>query len=93
MKLNRTNRRTLNAVLIVILLLLVLQWFMSRRTSGYRGKEITIEPASDESLFDLPVDESCLPGPDEKSSAYAIPPGGVCGAQKLVRDHASYKII
>ena len=37
----------------------------------------------------------CVPGSGKEASPYtkSLTPGGLCGAQKLVGDHASYKIV
>lgn len=84
MKLNATNRNTIRAILIVIVLLCVLAML---RTSGYQGKEVEIETVNTGSLFDIPSTEECL-----KTAYYSDSKGGVCDGQKLVREQASYKM-
>lgn len=84
MKLNATNRNTLRAIVIVIVLLCVLAML---RTSGYQGKEVEIETINTGSLFDIPSTEDCL-----KTAYYSDSKGGVCDGQKLVREQASYKM-
>jgi hypothetical protein len=84
MKLNSTNKNTLRAMLIVVLLLCVLTMF---RTSGYQGKEIEIETVNTGSLFDIPSSEECL-----KTAYYSNSVGGVCNGQKLVQEQAGYKM-
>ncbi|QOR60317.1 hypothetical protein [Bathycoccus sp. RCC716 virus 1] len=84
MKLNATNRNTLRAIVIVIVLLCVLAML---RTSGYQGKEVEIETINTGSLFDIPSTEDCL-----KTAYYSDSKGGVCDGQKLVHEQASYKM-
>ena len=84
MKLNATNRNTLRAIVIVIVLLCVLAML---RTSGYQGKDIEIETTNTGSLFDIPSTEECL-----KTAYYSDSKGGVCDGQKLVHEQASYKM-
>lgn len=84
MKLNATNRNTIRAIVIVIVLLCVLAML---RTSGYQGKEVEIETVNTGSLFDIPSTEECL-----STAYYSDSKGGVCDGQKLVREQASYKM-
>lgn len=88
--LNNVNKKTLRWMTIVALLLVALVMFSKK--SMYQAKPIEIETVNEKSIFDLERKGNCLPGPDKDSDAYVIPPNGICGAQKLVRDHASYKI-
>tara|TARA_B100001250_G_scaffold400493_1_gene411104 strand:- start:2656 stop:2913 length:258 start_codon:yes stop_codon:yes gene_type:complete len=84
MKLNATNRNTIRAIVIIIVLLCVLAML---RTSGYQGKEVEIETVNTGSLFDIPSTEECL-----STAYYSDSKGGVCDGQKLVREQASYKM-
>ena len=84
MKLNATNRHTIRAIVIVIVLLCGLAML---RTSGYQGKEVEIETVNTGSLFDIPSTEECL-----STAYYSDSKGGVCDGQKLVREQASYKM-
>lgn len=84
MKLNATNKNTINAIVIIIAVLCVLTMF---RTSGYQGKDVEIETVNTGSLFDVPSTEECL-----SSAYYSDSKGGVCDGQKLVREQASYKM-
>ena len=95
MKLNATNRSTLNAIAVVVILIVVIM-FMSTPTdpkmSLYQPKEITIKSKSDASIFTLPRSTECLAGPTKESDYYNIDVQGICGGQKLVSDHAGYEI-
>lgn len=91
MKLNATNRSTLNAIALVVILLVVIM-FMSTKTSPYQPREISINPLSEASIFSLPRSTECLSGPNEEAGLYNIDVQGICGGQKLVSDHASYTI-
>ena len=90
MKLNSTNRETLKAIAIVILLLLVIGLFFENRKqkSMYQPGPVDIEAVSDQPFGSLKSSEECL-----KDSVYSTSTGGVCGGQKLVQDHANYKIV
>jgi len=67
---------------------------MVRNTSKYQPRPITITPISEESIFTLENRLECAPGFTSEGSAYtkSLTPGGLCGAQKLVSDHAGYGI-
>lgn len=83
-----------NNTLLVALVVLVALVFMCRRgVSGYMP--IKIEPVTEQSIFDLPYELQCVPGPEKTAGYYtkALTPGGICGAQKLVREHSEYKIV
>jgi hypothetical protein len=89
--LNRTNRNALRAIAVVIILIFVL--YATR--SYYEPMELTIKAKNEKSLFDLPYDVKCVAGGAmEGESTYSMfRPGGVCGAEKLVREQADYEII
>ena len=65
-----------------------------RKSSKYQPKPIEIEIVSDESIFDLENRMDCVPGSGKEDSPYtkSLTPGGLCGAQKLVGEHAGYAI-
>ena len=90
MKLNSTNRETLKAIAIVILILLDIGLFFEnrRQKSMYQPGPVDIEPVSEKPFGSLKSSEECL-----KTSVYSTSTGGVCGDQKLVQDHANYKMI
>lgn len=89
--LNRTNRNALKAIAVVIILIFVL--YATR--SYYEPMELTIKAKNEGSLFELPYDVKCVAGSGmEGESTYSMfRPGGVCGAEKLVREQADYEII
>jgi hypothetical protein len=62
-------------------------------TSKYQPRPIKIKTVSEASIHDLEHNMECTPG-YKGGSAYtkSLTPGGLCGAQKLVSDHASYGI-
>ena len=70
--------------------------FMVLRRESYKLSPIPVQTTggSTGSLFDLPYNLDCVPGPTSKSSYYTIglSPGGICGAQKHVEDSANYQI-
>ena len=84
MKLNATNRNTIKAIVVVIVLLYILTML---RTSGYQGKDVEIETVNTGSLFDIPSTQECL-----GDAYYSDSKGGVCDGQKLVQEQASYKM-
>ena len=84
MKLNATNRNTIKAIVVVIVLLYILTML---RTSGYQGKDVEIETVNTGSLFDIPSTQECL-----GDAYYSDSKGGVCNGQQLVREQAGYKM-
>ena len=84
MKLNATNRNTIKAIVVVIVLLYILTML---RTSGYQGKDVEIETVNTGSLFDIPSTQECL-----GDAYYSDSKGGVCNGQKLVQEQAGYKM-
>ena len=84
MKLNATNRNTIKAIVVVIVLLYILTML---RTSGYQGKDVEIETINTGSLFDIPSTQECL-----GDAYYSDSKGGVCNGQKLVQEQAGYKM-
>jgi hypothetical protein len=49
---------------------------------------------SEKSIFDLEHKLECAAGQSKEGSPYSmsLTPGGLCGASKLVDEHASYEI-
>ena len=88
MKLDKTNRSTLKAIAITIILILIIAALSKGRVSMYQPKSIKIQPVSEEPFTGLKSSADCL-----NDSVYSTSLGGVCGGQKLVRDHANYKIV
>ena len=84
MKLNATNRNTIKAIVVVIVLLYILTML---RTSGYQGKDVEIGTVNTGSLFDIPSTQECL-----GDAYYSDSKGGVCNGQKLVQEQAGYKM-
>lgn len=86
-----------NTPIIVGLVILVVLIILCSGRSMYRLSPMPVEikPVTEASIFDLPYKLECVPGPEKTASAYtkALTPGGICGAQKLVRDHAEYKMM
>jgi len=54
----------------------------------YQPRSINIQPVTEEPFNGLKSSPDCL-----NDSVYSTSMGGVCGGQKLVRDHANYKIV
>lgn len=92
MKLNATNRSTLNGIAVIIILLVVIAFMAPAQKSMYQAKEISIKPLSEQSIFSLARGTQCLSGPNAESDLYNIDVQGICGGQKLVSDHANYEI-
>jgi hypothetical protein len=59
----------------------------------YQARPIKVTPIREGSIFDLENKIECTPGRKD-GSAYtkSLTPGGLCGAQKLISDIASYEI-
>lgn len=89
--LNKTNR---NALMLIGGLLLAVFVLMASR-SYYTPMPLTIKAKNEGSLFELPYDVKCVAGSGmEGESTYSMrKAGGVCGAEKLVREQADYEII
>ena len=93
MKLNSTNRSTLNAIAVVVILLVVIMFMATpAKKSMYQPREISIMPVNEASIFSLPRSTECLSGPNKEAGLYNIDVQGICGGQRLVSDHASYEI-
>jgi hypothetical protein len=89
--LNRANRNALTAIAVVLVLIFVI----TAARSYYEPMPLVIKTKSEGSLFDLPYDVKCVAGSGmEGESTYSMrKAGGLCGAEKLVRDQADYEII
>jgi hypothetical protein len=88
MRLDSTNRLNLKMIVMVILLIFIIQYFfMSSKVSMYKPASIDIQAVSEEPFSGLKSSSECAGG------VYSTSLGGVCGAQDLVRAHASYKIV
>tara|TARA_Y100000389_G_scaffold19057_1_gene16534 strand:- start:2331 stop:2639 length:309 start_codon:yes stop_codon:yes gene_type:complete len=92
-KFNRTDRNALTAIVILFFVIVILN--IMKKTSAYQPKPIVIEIVNDQSIFDLENRMECVPGSGKEDSPYtkSLTPGGLCGAQKLVDEHASYTIV
>jgi hypothetical protein len=92
-KLNRSDRNALMAIAVLMIAIVVLG-VMNARTINYQPRPITIKAISEKSLFDLKSDLECTAGSGKKDSPYSVglTPGGLCGAQELVGEHAGYEI-
>jgi hypothetical protein len=91
LNLNKTDRNALMSIAVLMIVIIALMMF--RETSMYQPRPIKITPISEKSIFDLENKVECTPGREE-GSAYtkSLTPGGLCGAQELVSDLASYEI-
>jgi len=92
-KLNRSDRNALMAIAVLMIAIVVLG-VMNAKTINYQPRPITIKAISEKSLFDLKSDLECTAGSGKKDSPYSVglTPGGLCGAQELVGEHAGYEI-
>jgi hypothetical protein len=93
MKFNNTNKRALTWIAVLIAVLLAI----SVMRSGYSPRPIVIKQSGDfvgKSIFGLKNDVKCVPHARPGGSAYTkgLTPGGLCGAQQLVREQATYEI-
>lgn len=92
LNLNKTSRNAVMYIAVLMGLISVLT-VLQGRSSGYQPRPITINAVSQGSLFDLDHSEECVPGaPNGSPYTKSLTPGGLCGAQGLVADHASYSI-
>jgi|TARA_B000000437_G_C11571193_1_gene275364 hypothetical protein len=87
MRLDSVNRSNLKMIVIVILAIFVIQYFFPSSTSMYKPASVDIQAVSEEPLTGLKSGPECAGG------VYSTSLGGVCGAQDLVRAHASYKMV
>ena len=89
--LNKTNRNAITSIGVFFFIIVALTMFQDR--SMYQPRPIKVKTLSTGSIFDLENKVECTPG-RKQGSAYtkSLTPGGLCGAQKLVSDMASYEI-
>lgn len=88
-KLNKANRNALTSIGILLIIIFVL----TITRENYQARPIKIAPVREGSIFDLENKVECTPGRKEGSPyTKSLTPGGLCGAQKLVSDLASYEI-
>ncbi len=90
-RLNKTNQTTL--MTITVLLVIISALTAMRNTSAYQPRPIKVNTVTEKSLFDLDHTIDCVPGAP-KGSAYTkgLTPGGLCGAQELVKKYDAYTI-
>ena len=89
--LNRANRNAIMSIMVLIALIFVLG--MLKNTSKYQPRPITIKTISEKSLFDLENKVECAAGyKDGSTYSKGLTPGGLCGADQLVREQAEYGI-
>ena len=92
LNLNKTSKNAVMYIAVLIGLICVLT-VLQGRSSGYQPRPITINAVSQGSLFDLEHSEECVAGaPNGSPYSKSLTPGGLCGAQGLVADHAGYSI-
>jgi hypothetical protein len=93
LNLNKSDRVAILGVLAIIGIMYMLALVKSRR-SGYQATPIVIKAKSEKSIFDLEHKLECVAGPQKTAGYYSrsLTPGGVCGAQQVVRDHGDYEI-
>jgi hypothetical protein len=91
LNLNKQDLTAIKSIAVLFVIILVIMTFT--QTSMYQPRPIKINPISEKSIFNLESKIECTPGRKE-GSAYtkSLTPGGLCGAQKLVADHAGYEI-
>jgi hypothetical protein len=89
--LNKTNRNAITSIGVLFFIIVALMMFQDK--SMYQPRPIKVKTLSTGSIFDLENKVECTPG-RKQGSAYtkSLTPGGLCGAQKLVSDMASYEI-
>ena len=90
--LNKANRNAVVSIFGLIVLIYILGAI--KKTSRYQPRHITVKAVSEKSIFDLENKLECAPGHTSEGSVYtkSLTPGGLCGAQELVADHAAYEI-
>ncbi len=92
LNLNKTSKNAVMYIAVLMGLISVLT-VLQGRSSGYQPRPITINAVSQGSLFDLDHSEECVAGaPNGSPYSKSLTPGGLCGAQGLVADHAGYSI-
>ena len=91
-KLNQQNRNALMSIAILLVIIFALS--ANKNISNYQPMPIIIKTVNEKSMFDLENKIECAPGQGKEGSGYTtgLTPGGVCGAQQLVGEHAGYAI-
>ena len=91
-KLNQANRNAITSIIVLILLIVAIA--LTRHICAYHLRSIKIKAISEASIFDRKPSLECTPGSGKRDDAYTLglTPGGLCGAQQLVDDHAGYAI-
>ena len=91
LNLNKQDLTAIKSIAVLFVIILVIMTFTE--TSMYQPRPIKINPVSEKSIFNLESKIECTPGRKD-GSAYtkSLTPGGLCGAQELVADHAGYEI-
>lgn len=87
------NRAERNALVLIFTLMAIIFILGVFRVSNYQPRPITVDVVSEKSIFDLENNIECTPG-YKKGSPYtkSLTPGGLCGIQELVSNHAGYQI-
>jgi hypothetical protein len=90
-KLNQQNRNALMSIAILLVIIFALS--ANRNVSNYQPTPIIIKTVNEKSIFDLNSKIECTPGyKDGSPYTLGLTPGGICGAQQLVSEHAGYAI-
>lgn len=91
-KLNQQNRNAL--ISIAVLLVIIFALSANKNVSNYQPMPIRIKTVNEKTIFDLENKIECTPGQGKDGSPYTmgLTPGGICGAQQLVGEHAGYAI-
>ena len=96
----RLNKKQTSMILTTVAILVAVYFFMNncKKRSPYKlaPEPIKIEGGKDGSIFSLPYDLKCVPGPSATAAYYTkdLTPGGICGDQDFVRSQAEdYKIV
>ena len=92
LNLNRANRNAIMSIVILIAIIFLLG--LTKNTSRYQPRPITIKAINEKSLFDLEHRLECAPGHTSEGSVYtkSLTPGGLCGSEQLVAEQARYDI-
>ena len=90
--LNRANRNAIMSIVALIVVIFLLGAL--KNTSRYQPRPITIMAVNEDSIFNLEHKLECAPGHTSEGSTYtkSLTPGGLCGSEQLVAEHAGYGI-
>ena len=91
------NQKLIYVALVVILIVVAVS---ALAKSGYalapQDLTITQDKTGEKagSIFDLPYDVKCVPGPQDTAASYSksLTPGGICGDQQWVAAQSTYTI-